>query len=104
LGRQLLFGLLYQPRMIDDDWGENGQGKPNHSEKTCTIATLSITNPTCPDLGSNPDRRGGKPATNLLRYGTTIRKCKYKFTWAVVWIHKQVSHVDGRENICVSEY
>jgi hypothetical protein len=27
-------------------------------------ATLSTTNPTWPDLGSNPGRRGGKPTTN----------------------------------------
>jgi hypothetical protein len=32
-------------------------------------ATLSTTNPTWPDLGSNPGRRGGKPATNSLSYG-----------------------------------
>jgi hypothetical protein len=32
--------------------------------------TLSTTNPTWPDLGSNPARRGGKPATNRLSYGT----------------------------------
>jgi hypothetical protein len=31
---------------------------------------LSTTNPTWPDLGSNPGRRGGKPATNRLSYGT----------------------------------
>jgi hypothetical protein len=33
-------------------------------------ATSSTTNPTWPNLGSNPGRRGGKPATNLLSYGT----------------------------------
>jgi hypothetical protein len=31
---------------------------------------LSTTNPTRPYLGSNPGRRGGKPATNRLSYGT----------------------------------
>jgi hypothetical protein len=34
---------------------------------------LSTTNPTWPDLGSNPGRRGGKPLTNRLSYGTAIR-------------------------------
>jgi hypothetical protein len=33
-------------------------------------ATLSPTNPTWPDLGSNASRRGGKPATYRLSYGT----------------------------------
>jgi hypothetical protein len=28
-------------------------------------------NPTWPDLGLNPGRRGGKPATNRLSYGAT---------------------------------
>jgi hypothetical protein len=51
-------------------WNENWQGKPKHSEKTCPSATLFATNPTWPDLGSNPGRLGGKPATNRLSYGT----------------------------------
>jgi hypothetical protein len=49
----------------NEDW----QGKPKFSEKTCPSATLSTTNPTWPDPGSNPSRRGGKPATNRLSYG-----------------------------------
>jgi hypothetical protein len=36
----------------------------------CRSATLSTTNPTWPDLGSNSGRRSGKPATNRLSYGT----------------------------------
>jgi hypothetical protein len=51
-------------------WNEKWQGKPKYSEKTCPSATLSITNPTWPDLSSNPGFRGGKPATNRLSYGT----------------------------------
>jgi hypothetical protein len=35
-------------------------------------SSLSTTNPTSPDLGSNPGRRDGKPATNRLSYGTAI--------------------------------
>jgi hypothetical protein len=52
-------------------WNENWQGKPKYSEKTCPSATLSTTNPTWSDLGSNPSCRGGKPATNSMSYGTT---------------------------------
>jgi hypothetical protein len=40
--------------------------------KTCSSATLSTTNPTRPDLESNPGRRGGKPATTRLSYGTAL--------------------------------
>jgi hypothetical protein len=49
LGTSATVGLLYQPRMIDDDdYGAIGgwQGKPKYSEKTCPSATLSTTNPT----------------------------------------------------------
>jgi hypothetical protein len=49
---------------------ENWKGKPKYSEKPCHCATLSIRNPTWPDLGSNPGRLGGKPETNRLSYGT----------------------------------
>jgi hypothetical protein len=34
--------------------------------KTCPSATLSTTNPTWPDMGSNPGVRGKSPATNHL--------------------------------------
>jgi hypothetical protein len=51
-------------------WNENWQGKPKYSEKICPSVTLSITDPTWPDLGSNPGHPGGKPATNRLSYGT----------------------------------
>jgi hypothetical protein len=39
-------------------WNENCFDCPN--------AILSTTSPTCPDLGSNPGHRWGKPATNRL--------------------------------------
>jgi hypothetical protein len=51
-------------------WNEDSQGKPKYSEETCPSATSSTTNPTWPDPGLNPGRRGGKSATNRLSYGT----------------------------------
>jgi hypothetical protein len=53
-------------------WNEDWQGKPTYSQKTCPSVTLSTTNPTWPDLGSNPGRRGGKPATKRLSHGTAL--------------------------------
>jgi hypothetical protein len=50
-------------------WWNEWQEKPNYSKKTCPDATLSTTNPTWPDPGLNPGRRGGKPATNRFSYG-----------------------------------
>jgi hypothetical protein len=38
------------------------------------FATLSTTNPTWPDPGLNPGRRGGKPATNRFSYGAAKLK------------------------------
>jgi hypothetical protein len=62
--------------MIDDECGAVGGmriGRGNqYSEKTCPSVSLSTTNPTRPDLGSNSGRCGGKPATNRLSYGTAI--------------------------------
>jgi hypothetical protein len=43
--------------LLGNWWNENWQGKPKYSKKTCPSATLSITNPTWPDPGSNPGRR-----------------------------------------------
>jgi hypothetical protein len=50
-------------------WNKDWQGKPKYSEKTCPSATLSTTNPPWTDSSSNPDRRGGKSATNRMSYG-----------------------------------
>jgi hypothetical protein len=38
--------------------------------KTCPSVTLSTTNPTWTDPGSNPGLRGERPATNRLSHGT----------------------------------
>jgi hypothetical protein len=42
--------------------------------RTRPSATLSITNSTWTDPGSNPGLRGEKPATNRLNRGTVIVK------------------------------
>jgi hypothetical protein len=66
-------GLLCQPRviMIMEKLVEWLAGEPKYSEKTCPSGALSTTNPTCcPE--ANPGRRGGKPATNRLSYGTAF--------------------------------
>jgi hypothetical protein len=55
--------------MYSGRWNENWQAKLKYSEKTCPNVILSTTNPTSPDLQSNPDRRGGKMATNRLSTG-----------------------------------
>jgi hypothetical protein len=49
-------------------------GETEYSEKTFPSAILSTTNPTWPDLESNPGRRGGKPATNRLSYSTAFSR------------------------------
>jgi hypothetical protein len=40
--------------------------------KTCPSATLSTTNPTWTDPGSNPGLRRGRPAANRLSHGTAL--------------------------------
>jgi hypothetical protein len=41
--------------------------------KTCPNATLSTTNLTWTDLGSNPGLRGESPATNRVSHGTALK-------------------------------
>jgi hypothetical protein len=53
-------------------WNANWQGKPKYLEKTCPNATLSTTDPTWPDPGTNPGISGWKPATNRLSNGTAF--------------------------------
>jgi hypothetical protein len=43
--------------------------------KSCSSATLSTTNPTWTDPGSNPGLRGERPATNRLSHGTAHSSC-----------------------------
>jgi hypothetical protein len=57
-------------------WGiwrnEDWQGKQKYSDKTHPSATLSTTNPTWPDPGSNPGHHGGMPVINCLSYGAVL--------------------------------
>jgi hypothetical protein len=50
--------------------GENRRTR----RKTCPSATLSTTNPTWTDPGSNSGLRGERPATNRLSHGTAFSK------------------------------
>jgi hypothetical protein len=75
LVRPPIFGLLYQPRMTNDDacgavgGMRIGRGNRNTPRRPAPSATLSTTNPTWHDLRSNPGRSIGKPANNRLNYG-----------------------------------
>jgi hypothetical protein len=75
-GTEATTGLLYRPQMTDDgDCGAIGGmkiGRGNWSTHR-NPAPVPLSPPQIPhDLtpGSNPGRRGGKPATNRLSYGT----------------------------------
>jgi hypothetical protein len=65
------------PALGDYDDGEFvgmmiGKGNRSSRRKPAPVPILSTTNPTCcPD--ANPGRRGGKPATNRLSYGTAYK-------------------------------
>ena len=56
--------------------GENRKTR----EKSCPSATLSKTNPTWTDPGSNPGIRGERSATNGLSIGTARALCLMKGT------------------------
>jgi hypothetical protein len=92
LGPLLLWsfiGLFYQLWMIYYDNGtirrmNEWQRKPKYLEKTCRSAALSTKDPTWFEPGSNPVRRGRKPATNRLIWGTGPQNgsCRLNSQWA----------------------
>jgi hypothetical protein len=55
---------------MEHRWNEIDREKPKFLEENRPSATLSTTNPIWIDPGSNPDVRGGRPATNRLSHGT----------------------------------
>jgi hypothetical protein len=79
-------------------WNENWQGKPKYSEKTFTSATLSTTNPTWPDLASNPGLRGGKPATNRLSYILRLIYPLKLWPSSNIWERQQQTKFYSRRN------
>jgi hypothetical protein len=65
-----LFGLLYQPRMMDDDddecgalGGLSGKGNEQLGENGPQSCSVHHTYDILFDQGSNPDCCGSKPAT-----------------------------------------
>jgi hypothetical protein len=54
----------------------NLAGETEALGETCLSATLSTTSPTWTDAGSNSGRRGEKPVTNRLSYGTVEMKSR----------------------------
>jgi hypothetical protein len=63
-------------QVMEHQWNEIDRGKPTTRRKTCPSATLSTTNPTWTDPGSNTGLRSGRPATNRLSHGTVL-PCSY---------------------------
>jgi hypothetical protein len=49
-----------------------GENRSTRGKKTYPSATLSTTNPTWTDSGSNPGLRGGRPAYNCLNHDTAL--------------------------------
>jgi hypothetical protein len=85
-GRTTAFRLFVQPydedeqffyqvlQLMEHLWNEIDRGKPTTRKKTCPSATLSTTNPTWTEPGSNAGLRSGRPATNRLSHGTAVIK------------------------------
>jgi hypothetical protein len=78
--------------------------------KTCPSATLSTTNPTWTDPGSNPGLRGGRLAANRLSHGTARRLCwivhlrrpRLMFhEWHILPILRSLLQVDGPNTFAI---
>jgi hypothetical protein len=82
LVRRPLMGLLYQPRMIDDyeTFGGMRIGKGNRNiRRPVPMPSYPPQYPHDVNWDPNPSRRGGKPATNRLSYGTAyLRRCLWR--------------------------
>jgi hypothetical protein len=88
LGTAATSGLLYKTLMIDEgDCGaiggmRIGRGNRSTRRKPAPVPFCPPQNPTWPDPGSNPGRRGGKPATSRLSYGAAIIYTWWIFNWS----------------------
>jgi hypothetical protein len=58
--------------VMEHRWNEIDREDINTRGKNCPNATLSTTNPTWTDLGSNPCLRGGRLEANRLSHGTAL--------------------------------
>jgi hypothetical protein len=77
------WAVFYQVlQLMEHQWNEIDRRKPTTRRKTCPSATLSTTNPTWTDPGSNSGLRGERPATNRLSHGTA---CSMGVGWFVYW-------------------
>jgi hypothetical protein len=83
------WGLLYNSmlkmmRFFFPKWSTGGLKligeNRNTRRKICPTATLSTTNPTWTDPGSNPGLRGERPVTNRLSHGRGFFLCYYILT------------------------
>jgi hypothetical protein len=70
--------LMNLEHLVDENW----QGKPKYSQKTSPSVTLSNTNPTWSDLGSNPDLGCGKPSTSHLS-NDTVQYLMLNILWRI---------------------
>jgi hypothetical protein len=85
MGREDVSELRYQmtycspPSDSMDSYGEiRDTGKKKKTRrKTCASATLSTTNPTRADQGTNPDLSGERPVTNRLSHETALRNVSW---------------------------
>jgi hypothetical protein len=84
--KQFFYQVL---QVMERQWNESGRRKPTTRRKTCPSATLSTTNPTWTDPGSNTGLRSGKPATNRLSHGTAFM---YKFCYLQILLDSLFIH------------
>jgi hypothetical protein len=72
-------------------WSTGGMKLTGKTEvigkKTYPSVTLSTTNPTWTDKGSNPGLRGERPAPNRLNHGTAISLSRYSSVSLYVQLH-----------------
>jgi hypothetical protein len=93
-------------RVMEHRWNEKlrGENRSTRGGKTCLSATLTTTNSTWTDPGSNPDLRGERPANNRLSHDTAF-KIIFKVIIRIVvlfWIRKPPNLVEALERFGVN--
>jgi hypothetical protein len=84
------WGFLCFSILMEHRWNEIDRGSRSTRRKTWLSATLSTTNPTWTDPGSNPGLSDERTATNRLSHGTVLHMCCSAFGISIYYLGRDI--------------
>ena len=84
------WGFFCVSILMEHRWNEIDRGSRSTRRETWLSATLSTTNPTWTDPGSNPGLRDERTATNRLSHGTVLHMCCSAFGISVYYLGRDI--------------